>query len=88
MHQSGLDRARWLAELAEALAAARKLAALHELHHPPADGDARALAAKFAQVIAEVNALRRGGGWRTNEELVPKRMNLPAAPRKPTRPVD
>jgi hypothetical protein len=59
MHRVGQERARWLAELAAALASA--LAILRELPSNENGNDRDALASHLNGAIAEVDALRRGG---------------------------
>ncbi len=58
MHRSGVDRARWLAELAEALEGARAI--LAGLAESPSKNNNAALADRVDGVITEVEALRRG----------------------------
>ena len=61
MHQNGVDRARWLAELAKALDGAR--ATLTGLADSPPGSEGAALADRIASAICEVAALRRGPKW-------------------------
>lgn len=61
MHKSGVDRARWLAELARALDGAR--AELVGLAESSPGSEVAALADRIASAICEVAALRRSPKW-------------------------
>ena len=59
MHRAGQERARWLTELAAALASA--LATVRELPAGAIGDERDVLARQLQGAIAEVDALRRGG---------------------------
>ena len=79
---SGLDRSRWLAELAEALKGTRDV--LGELDASASTIPANAeLASHVANAIAEVDSLRRGGNSPFREGFDPKPMKF--SPNRPDR---
>lgn len=68
---SAAERARWLAELAQAIEEAQRIA-LRLGRARGTSGEARELHAQLETARAEVEALRRGG-WRSQEvDLPPK----------------
>lgn len=70
--QNGLARARWLAELADALSGARDMLAQLD----PAAAETAALADHIARAIGEVDLLRRGGEWPTGSKIGRKQTDL------------
>lgn len=68
---SAAERARWLAELAEAIEEAQRVA-LRLGRAQGTSGKARELHAQLETARAEVEALRRGGWSRQEVDLPPK----------------
>ncbi len=74
-HGSGAERARRLAQLAEALDNARMLLAqLAEV--PPAKKEIAEMVARVAAASAELESLRRGGNWGVERAVGPTRIKL------------
>ena len=69
--KSAAERARWLAEVAEALETTRILLAGLAAQSTPTR-ESRALAELVAGAIGTVEALRRGGRWQVSEAPRPK----------------
>ena len=74
--KGGAERARWLAELGEALESAQRLVKQLESMRS-FDPQAPSLTSQLTQALAEVDSLRRGGFWLKSRTLPPMRFEFP-----------